>query len=126
VGAPRPTATGPIRFARSIQPSPRAAAQIQLPRSRSAATLNVYLLWRYTVDEVERAYSKEITKVTGLIFIVAIGVFAAAVLGTAVSWKALTRADEATPLLLAGLAGGWGAGFSMLASRKGRLDAADH
>jgi len=103
------------------------ASGLKTPQERRAllARLVNDLQWRYTVDEVKRAYSKEITKVTGLIFIVAIGMFAAAVLGTAVFWKALTRADEATPLLLAGLAGGWGAGFSMLASLKGRLDAAD-
>jgi hypothetical protein len=83
------------------------------------------LQWRYTVNEVKRTYSKEITKVTGLIFIVAIGSFAAAVLGTAVLGRVLSGAGDAALLLLAGLAGGWGAGFSMLASLKGRLDAAD-
>ena len=100
---------------------------LKTPGARRAllARLVNDLQWRYTVDEVKRTYSKEITKFTGLIFIVAIGLFAAAVLGTAVFWKALSGAEDATPLLLAGLAGGWGAGFSMLASLKSRLDAAD-
>lgn len=103
------------------------ATTLKTPQERRAllARLVNDLQWRYTVDEVKRTYSKEITRVTGFIFIVAIAVFAAAVLGTAVFWKELGRADEATPLLLAGLAGGWGAGFSMLASLKHRLDAAD-
>src|SRR5262249_56415016 len=36
--------TGPIYFARSIQPSPHGkAVQLELPRSRSPATLNVHL-----------------------------------------------------------------------------------
>ncbi len=39
--------------------------------------------------------------------------------------KALLAASDAVHLLIAGLAGGWGAGFSMLASLKTRLDAAD-
>jgi hypothetical protein len=103
------------------------ANALKTPQERRAllARLVNDLQWRYTVDEVKRVYSKEITKVTGLIFIVAIGLFAAAVLGTGVFWKAMARAAEATPLLLAGLAGGWGASFSMLASLKGRMDAAD-
>jgi hypothetical protein len=103
------------------------ANALKAPQERRAllARLVNDLQWRYTVDEVKRAYSKEVTKVTGLIFIVAIGLFAAAVLGTGVFWKAMARAAEATPLLLAGLAGGWGASFSMLASLKGRMDAAD-
>ena len=100
---------------------------LKMPQERRAllARLVNDLQWRYTVDEVKRTYSKEITKITGVIFIVAIGLFAAAVLGTAMFWNALTRADDATRLLLAGLAGGWGASFSMLASLKGRLDAAE-
>lgn len=83
------------------------------------------LQWRYTVNEVKRGYSKEVTKITGLIFIVAIGLFATAVLGTAVFAKVLSEAGDAALLLLAGLAGGWGASFSMLANLKGRMDAAE-
>jgi len=103
------------------------AGTVKVPEERRAllARLVNDLQWRYTVDEVKRTYSKEITRVTGIIFIVAIAVFAVAILGTAVFWRFLTRANEATPLLLAGLAGAWGAGFSMLSSLKGRLEAAD-
>jgi hypothetical protein len=83
------------------------------------------LQWRYTVNEVKRTYSKDITKITGLIFIVGIAAFAAAVFGIALISKWHPGVRDAAQLLLAGLAGGWGAGFSMLASLKGRMDAAD-
>ena len=75
------------------------------------------LQWRYTVNEVRRTYCKEISKITGMVFIVAIGFFAAFAL--------LSIGGYSMPLLLAGSAGGWGAGFSMLSSLKARLDAAD-
>jgi hypothetical protein len=103
------------------------AGTVKMPGERRALLGRLVndLQWRYTVDEVKRTYSKEITKLTGLIFIVAIGMFAVAILGAALFWEILTRTHEATPLLLAGLAGGWGAGFSMLASLKSRLDAAE-
>ena len=82
------------------------------------------LQWRYTVNEVRRTYSKEISKVTGMIFIVAIAMFAASAV---LSLRGLLPSMKgfSVPLLLAGSAGGWGAGFSMLASLRARLDAAD-
>ena len=83
------------------------------------------LQWRYTVNEVNRAYSKDITKVTAIIFISAIAAFAVLMLGMAVSGESLARGGDALRLLLAGLAGGWGAGFSMLSSLRTRLDRAD-
>ncbi|MGH8591556.1 MAG: hypothetical protein ACREXX_20250 [Gammaproteobacteria bacterium] len=85
------------------------------------------LQWRYTVNEVKRTYSKEITKSTGVIFITAIALFTAVVVGMAFIpplQKLLIERDTSALLLLAGLAGGWGAGFSMLASLKERLDSA--
>jgi hypothetical protein len=103
------------------------AATLKEPAERRAllARLVNDLQWRYTVSEVKRAYSKDITRTTGLVFIVGIAAFAAAVLGLAVLGKATSAANDAAHLLLAGLAGGWGAGFSMLASLKSRIDAAD-
>lgn len=103
------------------------AATLKEPAERRAllARLVNDLQWRYTVNEVRRTYSKDITRITALIFIMGIAAFAAAVLGIALFGKALPAASDATHLLLAGLAGGWGAGFSMLASLKSRMDAAD-
>jgi hypothetical protein len=83
------------------------------------------LQWRYTMNEVKRAYSKDITKTTAMIFITAIAGFAGVILVLAILSTPLSRSGDVLPLLLAGLAGGWGAGFSMLSSLKGRLDEAD-
>ena len=106
------------------------AAALDKPEQRRPllARLLNDLQWRYTVNEVKRIYSKDITKSTGVIFITAIALFTAAVVGMAFIpplKNLLTQTDTSAPLLLAGLAGGWGAGFSMLASLKGRLDSAD-
>jgi hypothetical protein len=112
----------------AAQYAKRAGAARTTAQSRALlARLINDLQWRYTVNEVKRTYSKEITKLTGKVFIVGIASFVTAVLGTAAWWRwnALAGAGDATQLLLAGLAGGWGAGFSMLASLKGRLDAAE-
>jgi hypothetical protein len=85
------------------------------------------LQWRYTVNEVKRAYSKEITGRTGAIFITALIAFALTVMIMALFNAQISRVADSRPLmlLLAGLAGAWGAGFSMLSSLKARLDAAD-
>jgi hypothetical protein len=103
------------------------AATLKEPAERRAllARLVNDLQWRYTVNEVRRTYSKDITRTTGLIFILGIGAFAAAILGNALFGRALLAASDAAHLFLAGLAGAWGAGFSMLASLKSRMDAAD-
>jgi hypothetical protein len=104
------------------------AASLKEPAERRALLARVVndLQWRYTVNEVRRTYSKDITKITGQIFIVGIAAFAVAVVGIALFGKGLpAAASDAMYLLLAGLAGGWGAGFSMLASLKSRMDAAD-
>src|SRR6266850_906726 len=103
------------------------ASTLKLPADRRAllARLVNDLQWRYTVNEVKRSYSKEVTKTTGLIFMVAIALFAAMVVTFALfgSMSDLTR--DSILLLIAALAGGWGASFSMLSSVKGRLEAAD-
>jgi hypothetical protein len=85
------------------------------------------LQWRHTVNEVKRAYSKEITARTGTIFITTIAAFAATVLIVAFFGVRFSPDGETRPLmlLLAGVAGAWGAGFSMLSSLKARLDAAE-
>jgi hypothetical protein len=105
----------------------KVAATLKEPAERRAllARLVNDLQWRYTVNEVRRTYSKDITRITALIFIVGIAAFAAAVLWIAVFGKSLLATSDAAHLLLAGLAGAWGAGFSMLASLKTRMDAAD-
>jgi len=85
------------------------------------------LQWRYTVNEVKRSYSKEITKTTGLIFMLSICLFAAMIATMALFPTLMPRDDprDSTLLLVSALAGGWGAAFSMLSSVKGRLESAD-
>jgi hypothetical protein len=81
------------------------------------------LQWRYTVGEVKRGYTKEITVATGQLFIVSLLVFAASVLLT-VAVPDLKQFDMRL-LVPAVLAGCWGAAFSMLSSLKDRLEASD-
>jgi MFS family permease len=85
------------------------------------------LQWRYTVNEVKRRYAQEITSRTGRLFAWSLGLF---VVGTAVmvlSGDLGTKfyAPDLKLLLMAALAGTWGAAFSMLSSLKGRLDASE-
>lgn len=103
------------------------AGALKTPAERRALLARVVndLQWRYTVNEVKRTYSKEITKITGLIFIVALVFFAAMVAVIALVPPDEAKIGDATLLLLAGLAGAWGAAFSMLSGLKGRLEAAD-
>lgn len=105
----------------------RLAGEAKTPDEKRAllARLVNDLQWRYTVNEVKRAYSKDITRLTAIIFMSAIAGFAALTVALALLGESLSRADDAWRLLLAGLAGGWGAGFSMLSSLKTRLDLAD-
>jgi len=102
----------------------KAATTSEARRAVLARLIND-LQWRHTVNEVKRAYSKEVSKSTGLIFILAVALFAATVVVLAIFNDRDWRANNAVLLLIAGLAGGWGAGFSMLASLKSRLDAAE-
>jgi hypothetical protein len=103
------------------------ASTLKLPADRRAllARLVNDLQWRYTVNEVKRSYSKEVTKTTGLIFMVAIALFAAMVVSFAIFGRVSDLTRDSILLLIAALAGGWGASFSMLSSVKGRLEAAD-
>ncbi len=81
------------------------------------------LQWRYTVDEVKRGYTKEITLATGQLFILSLAVFAASVLLT-LAFPELKQFDVRL-LVPAVLAGCWGAAFSMLSSLRDRLEASD-
>src|SRR5262245_23069321 len=103
------------------------ASTLKTPADRRAllARLVNDLQWRYTVNEVKRAHSKDITKTTGVIFMVAIGLFGLMVLsfGVFASISDLTR--DSILLLVAAMAGAWGASFSMLSSVKARLESAD-
>jgi hypothetical protein len=101
------------------------AATTSVARRALLARLVNDLQWRHTVNEVKRTYSKAVSKSTGLIFILAVALFAAAVVVLAFFNDRDWRSNSAVLLLIAGLAGGWGAGFSMLASLKSRLDAAE-
>lgn len=98
------------------------AAALKTPADRRAllARLVNDLQWRYTVNEVKRTYTKGITRETGMIFIGAIFVF-----GVAFVVRQLFGLADRDLLLVAGLAGGWGAAFSMLATLRSRLDAAE-
>lgn len=103
------------------------ATALKTPADRRAllARLVNDLQWRYTVNEVKRSYSKEITKTTGLIFMVALAAFAAMVLSFALFASVSDLTRDSILLLVAAMAGAWGAAFSMLSSVKTRLEAAD-
>lgn len=81
------------------------------------------LQWRYTVSEVKRGYTKEITLKTAHLFIVSLFVFAVAVLVT-LGFPSLQKLDLRL-LVPAVLAGSWGAAFSMLSSLRDRLEASE-
>jgi hypothetical protein len=81
------------------------------------------LQWRYTVNEVKRGYTKEITLATGQLFIFSLLTFAFAVL-LAFCFPVLREIDLHL-VVPAILAGSWGAAFSMLSSLRDRLDASD-
>ena len=85
------------------------------------------LQWRYTVNEVKRRYSKDITRRTGWLFTWSMILFA---LGVAyMVLKPLVgfdfKAENVELMLIAALAGTWGATFSMLTSLKDRLQASE-
>jgi hypothetical protein len=81
------------------------------------------LQWRYTVNEVKRSYTKEITLKTGQLFIASLIIFAASVLMT-LRFPELQQFDVRL-LVPAVLAGCWGAAFSMLSSLRDRLAASE-
>jgi hypothetical protein len=77
------------------------------------------LQWRYTVNEVKRRYSQDITSRTGWLFALALLLFAAWI-----AYIVLSKSDSGDLhlLIFAALAGTWGATFSMLGSLKSRLE----
>ena len=80
------------------------------------------LQWRYIVNEATRRYSKVITRRTAFLSVGALVAFTALV--ALIYYRPFVFAYGDLRLLgVAGLAGAWGATFSMLASLKGRLDA---
>jgi hypothetical protein len=97
----------------------RGAPEGTVRARRLLARLVNDLQWRYTVNEVKRRYSMDITSRTGQLFGASLALF--------VLWTALMVAfrpgfGDAAMLVLAALAGGWGASFSMLWSLKRRLE----
>jgi hypothetical protein len=74
------------------------------------------LQWRYTVNEVKRRYSQEITSRTGWVFALALLLFTTFVV---LSESPLSNVNLFS---FAALAGTWGAAFSMLGSLKTRLE----
>src|SRR5215475_11729198 len=79
------------------------------------------LQWYYTVEEAKRGYSKEIARHTGNIFVVASLAFAGLLLTPALGAFLSGRSNKLFLLPIAGLAGAWGASFSMLTSMRRRL-----
>lgn len=80
------------------------------------------LQWRYTVNEVKRRYSQEITSRTGWLFALALLFFA---VWTAYTVLSKSASGDLHLLIFAALAGTWGATFSMLGSLKSRLTASE-
>lgn len=117
--------------ARSVlQPSIADWYRDQLTRATSAKDQRALLLrlvndlqWRYTVNEAKRGYSKQITSRTGRMFILVILLFVVVVL---FFYGAEARLQSQIDLLilLAALAGTWGATFSVLTGLKKRMEEA--
>ena len=105
----------------TLQGNERTAAMSERRRTLLARLVND-LQWRYIVNEATRRYSKLITRRTAFFSVGALLVFTALV--TFIYYKPLVFGYGDLRLLwVAGLAGAWGATFSMLASLKSRLDA---
>ena len=94
---------------------PQAAS---MRRRRLLARLVNDLQWRYIVNEATRRYSKLITKRTAALSVTALIFF---VVGIVLIATKQFRYGDLQLLWVAGLAGTWGATFSMLATVKSRL-----
>lgn len=89
------------------------------------------LQWRYTVNEVKRDYSKEITSTVSRFFIYALVLILAGVILMALLayWSPASSGDRGwigpaswiAVVLMAGAAGGWGAMFSVMIGLRSRL-----
>jgi hypothetical protein len=80
------------------------------------------LQWRYTVDETRRRYSKVVTSRAATLFVGALVLLASAIAVRVLAGVRFTS-DDLRLFLFAGLAGAWGAGFSMLSTMRSRLEA---
>jgi hypothetical protein len=78
------------------------------------------LQWRYIVNEATRRYSKLITRRTAILSLIALVGFVGAIVAIALKGVTFYYADLHL-LWIAGLAGTWGATFSMLVTLKSRL-----
>lgn len=118
-------ATAALRRSLAEYYEQQAAKDTQTPVTRRALLTRLVndLQWRYTVNEVKRQYSKNITLNAGRFFAASLAIFAVAMLATVVSPE--LRKSDLRLLVPAVLAGCWGAGFSLLSSLKDRLDASE-
>lgn len=117
-------------IARYYQATGAAATDVENKRVLLLRLVND-LQWRYTVQEVGRAYNKEITRNVSHFFVGALGLILIAVIAMTL-WPYLApetlSGDVSDPVgwlatvLMAGVAGGWGAMFSVLTGLRQRLD----
>lgn len=115
--APSPTTNGaaapPARGAHPV-------ADVERQRTLLARLIND-LQWRYTIQEGKRRFSKSLTTRTGICFLIALLSFAGVIaLLYLKRWR--FSLDDLRLLYVAGIAGAWGASFSMLSGLKGRID----
>ena len=104
------------------QPGNEQTAIVSERRRTLLARLVNDLQWRYIVNEATRRYSKLITRRTAFLSVGALLAFIALV--AFIHYRPLVfQYGDLRLLGVAGLAGAWGATFSMLASLKSRLDA---
>ena len=110
-----------IEKSREDAQSTQALATLGERRRTLLARLINDLQWRYIVNEATRRYSKLITRRTAILSVAALVTFVfVIVVGIAQEWLRFEYGDIHL-LWVAGLAGTWGATFSMLASLKNRL-----
>lgn len=105
-------------------PTDEEKSALALRRRSLLARLVNDLQWRYISNEARRRYTKLITGRTAKASVVALMFFVGVVVIVAVSTprqQVFTYGDQRL-LLIASLAGVWGATFSMLTSLKSRLD----
>ncbi|MDQ2694199.1 MAG: hypothetical protein M3Z21_02255 [Pseudomonadota bacterium] len=111
-----------------LRPELAAWYQTELAEAGTAAQQRALLLrlindlqWRYTVNEVRRGYTRQITERTGYLFFFAIALFAFALVGPNFNPFQAWLEHDAHLLLLVTGAGIWGAAFSMLTGLKARM-----
>src|SRR5215470_12022944 len=78
------------------------------------------LQWRYTVEEARRGFTRQTTTRTANVFVIALVGFSVVILLSPVG-AAVARFTDLFLLPVAGLAGAWGAAFSMLSRLRRRL-----